>query len=177
MNRAELSGLWYSRLPFLPEQKCCIVYWLWYEQSAWQELKHLFCNETNIPRQLMTESSGPNWRNAPLRNSEIYLRAVGPCWVLSPLAIVSNQLSQGKYIKTHIHHSIYDGIKIMFHLFLCLTGLTHTGRCDKSRLRQKTEVGPGYTLNVSVHTARQELAEIWKLVYTVDTNIRYTIIN
>lgn len=107
MERTELSGLWYSRLPFLPEQKCCIVYWLWYEQSAWQELKHLLCNETNIPRQLKMESSGPNWRNAPLPNNEMYLWAVGLCWVLSPLAIVSNQRLQGKYIKTHIHHSIW----------------------------------------------------------------------
>lgn len=49
---------------------------VWTQQSAWQELKQLFSNETNIPWQLMMENTEPNWGNAALCNVEIYLQAV-----------------------------------------------------------------------------------------------------
>lgn len=49
---------------------------VWTQQSAWQELKQLFSNETNTPWQLMMEHSEPNWGNRALKNIEIYLQAV-----------------------------------------------------------------------------------------------------
>lgn len=78
----ELSSLQFSRLALLSTLK-----WMhheqalvWTRQSAWQDLKQSFGNETNIPWQLMMENRESNWRKATRWDVEIYLQAVRPHW-------------------------------------------------------------------------------------------------